>query len=177
MAEIVSENVKEYLEMLKGSIKNTRELCGRSIYPGAGIVWQECYKRIKALPVDNTLFAFRPWRQGPTSKQKTAILNSLGIAKLKKKQGGYDVKLGFNGYSDIQENRGYRDGEKITVYNSNNNPKHMVPNAVIARTVNNGASNMKAHPFMDQAVAASRESAEKAIENQFLLEVQKFFKD
>lgn len=171
-----TETVSQYLELLKGCLENRKELFQRSVYPGAAIVANECRKRVNALKVDNTLFAWSPWRKGITGGWKKALQDSMGIAKMKKCSDGWDVKLGFDGYSNIQENRGYKDGKKITVYNSNENPNHMIPNWVIARTTEKGSSNLPAQPFMSQTISASNVKASKAIEEEFLRIFQDYIK-
>ena len=125
--------------------------------------------------VDNTLFAWSPWRKGITGGWKKALQESMGIASMRKDRDGYNVKLGFDGYSDIRENRGYVDGKAITVYNSNKNPEHRVPNAVIARTTNKGSSNLPAQPFMDRTIEVSRDKVEQAIMEQFSKELDKLW--
>ena len=125
--------------------------------------------------VDNTLFAWSPWRKGITGGWKKALQESMGIASMRKDRDGYNVKLGFDGYSDIRENRGYVDGKAITVYNSNKNPEHRVPNAVIARTTNKGSSNLPAQPFMDRTIEVSRDKVEQAIMEQFSKELEKLW--
>lgn len=171
-----TETVSQYLELLKGCLDHRKELFQRSVYPGAKIVADECKKRINALKVDNTLFAWKPERSGITGGWKRALRDSMGIARMKKASDGWDVKLGFDGYSNIQENRSYLNGEKQTIYNSNENPNHMIPNWVIARTTEKGSSNLPAQPFMAQTISASNVKASKAIEEEFLRIFQDYIK-
>ncbi len=182
MATISSEGIDQWLELLKGALDNKKELFGRSIYPGAKIVANECKRRIDALKVDNTLFAWNPHRTGITGGWKKALQESMGIAHIRKVKDGWDVKLGFDGYSKIEENRGYENGvkkwgyEKYTVWidekgkrhwTLNTTDKHHIPNAVIARTTEKGSSNLPPQPFMAQTITASQYEAAKAIEEEF----------
>lgn len=177
MASIKSENVDQWLDILNGLLENRKELFAKSIYPGAKIVADECRRRIDSLQVDNTLFAWNPMRKGITGGWKKALQNSMGIAKLRKATDGWDVKLGFDGYSNIQENAGYVNGEKQTKYNSSKNPDHMIPNAVIARTTEKGnGTNLPAQPFMAQTVSATEYAASKAIEKEFIKLVNNYIK-
>lgn len=182
MATISSEGIDQWLELLKGALDNKKELFGRSIYPGAKIVANECKNRIAALKVDNSLFAWNPHRTGITGGWKKALQESMGIAHIRKVKDGWDVKLGFDGYSNIKEGRGY-DGngevlwvyEKYTVIKDEKGKKHWilntgdhhVPNAVIARTTEKGSSNLPPQPFMSQTITASQYAASKAIEEEF----------
>lgn len=159
MAIIKVEGFSEFLGMLDLTYTQTKRICGRSIHPGAKIVANECKKRLENLKTDDTLFRitekFGDLRHGPTKRQKAALIESMGIAKLRPYRDGYDVKLGFDGYNDIVSSRW---------------PKGQ-PNAMIARSVNKGTSFMEAQPFMDQSVEVSRLKAMKAIEEQFDKEI------
>lgn len=175
MAEIIVEGIAEYLELLGTTERQTKRICGRSLYPGAKVIADECKKQINALVVDNTLFAWNPHRRGITGGWKRALQESMGIADMRQSGDGYNVKLGFDGYSDIEENRSYLNGRKVTVYNSNNNPSHKIPNAVIARTTNKGSANLPAQPFMDKTINIAKDRVEQAIEMQFNKEIEKLW--
>ena len=181
MATIKSENVDQWLKILNGLIENRKELFEKSIYPGAKIVADECRRRIDGLKVDNTLFSWSPWRKGITGGWKKALQESMGIAKLKKSKsvdGGWDVKLGFDGYSSIEEGHVYDiNGNWKTKYNSSRNPNHHIPNSVIARTTEKGnGTNLPAQPFMAQTVSATEYAATKAIEKEFIKLFSKYVK-
>lgn len=175
MAEIIIGGLDEYLELLFITERQTDRICGRSLYPGAKVIADECKKQINALVVDNTLFAWSPMRRGITGGWKKALQESMGIASMRKSGDAYHVKLGFDGYSNIQENRGYVNGRWVTVYNSNKNPGHMIPNAVIARTTNKGSANLPAQPFMDRAISISVNRVNEAIDRQFMKEIEKIW--
>lgn len=163
MSSIKVEGLEEYLRLLDLNEKQLERICGRSIYPGAGLAWKECRNRIQNLRTDDHLFSFAAQygrkRHGPTTRQKKGLYDSIGIAKLRHVGGTVDVKLGFDGYNDIVSTRW---------------PKGQ-PNAMIARTVNGGMSFMEAQPFMDQTVDAIRHTAENKIEQQFYKELQKIW--
>ena len=175
MAEMIIGGIDTYLELLMLTEKQTDRICGRSLYPGAKVIADECKKQIDALVVDNTLFAWNPMRKGITGGWKKALQQSMGIASMRKVQDGYNVKLGFDGYSDITENRSYTFDRKNTVYNSNKNPGHKIPNAVIAYTTNKGSSNLPAQPFMDRSIAISESKVLEAIDKQFDKEIEKIW--
>ena len=186
-----TETVSQYLELLKGCLDHRKELFQRSVYPGAAIVANQCKRRIDNLKVDNTLFAWKPHRDGITGGWKKALQESMGIARMKKAKDGWDVKLGFDGYSKVEENRGYSNGVKVWVYEKytvwidekgkrhwelNTTGKHHIPNAVIARTTEKGSSNLPPQPFMSQTISASSVKASKAIEEEFLRIFQDYIK-
>ena len=164
MSHIKVEGMEEYLHLLQLNYKQMRNICGRSIYPGAGMVWKDCRRRIQNLRTDDHLFKFAEQygrkRKGLTSRQKKGLYDSVGIAPLKHKNGGiYDVKIGFDGYNDIVSHRW---------------PKGQ-PNAMIARSVNIGTSFMEAQPFMDECVDAMRHPVEDRIEEQFYTELERLW--
>lgn len=162
MAKIEMVGVEEYLELLITTEIQTRNMLGRSIYPGAKIVSDECKRRLKNLQTDDSLFKFHPYRSGPTSRQKKALIQSMGIAQMRVRGGEYDVKLGFDGYNDIPANF------------PTNKIKYQ-PNAAIARSVNKGTSFMKPQPFMDLTISTKKAEVEKAIGEQFDKELEKYW--
>ena len=161
MAEITgTETIKEYLELLKGALEKRKELFQKSIKPGADIVADYCKAELNNLRVDDTPYIFISQynkKRGLSQKQKEGLIKSMGLAPLKKKQDGWDVKLGFDGYNDIKSSR-WKNGQ---------------PNAMIARSVNKGTSFMVAQPYMDRTIVATEYKADKAIEEEFI----KLFKD
>ena len=163
MAQIKVEGMEEWIQCLVITEAQTANLCGRSVYPGAKIVAGECKNRLQSLVTDDSLFRFSAMygklRKGPTTKQKQALIDSMGIAQMKYHNGAYDVKLGFDGYNGIVSERW---------------PKGQ-PNAMIARSVNGGTSFMRSQPFMDQTVNATKEKKKKAIAEQFDKELEKFW--
>lgn len=164
MSFIKVEGMEEYLRLLDLNERQLTRICGRSVYPGAGLAYKECKKRLQAVRTDDHLFKFAEQynrqRKGITTRQKNGLIESLGIAPLKRKSGGiYDVKLGFDGYNDIVSPK-YPKGQ---------------PNAMIARSLNKGTSFMESQPFMDQTIEAVRHPAEDAIEEQFYKELEKLW--
>lgn len=164
MSHIRVEGMEEYLRLLDLNYKQLERICGRSIYPGAGYIYKECRRRLENIRTDDHLFKFAEQynrkRRGITSRQKRGLIESLGIAPLRHKNGGIvDVKLGFDGYNDIVTNK-FPKGQ---------------PNAMIARSLNKGTSFMEAQPFMDQTIEAARHPVEDKIEQQFYKELEKLW--
>ena len=163
MAAIVVTGFEEYLDLLDTTERQARTMCGRAIHPGAKIVADECKKELEALRTDDDLFRisekFGALRAGPTKRQKKALIESMGIAKMRRTGGGWDVKLGFDGYNDIVSDRW---------------PKGQ-PNAMIARSVNKGTSFMQRQPFMDHSVRISEKRCIEAIEDEFNKQLEKYW--
>lgn len=161
MSKIEVTGMEEYLSLLDLTDRKLARTCGRSIYVGARIAAQECKHRLENLVTDDRYFTrFTERRNGPTKRQKEALIESMGIASMRHRGGVFDVKLGFDGYNDV----------KSTV-----SKKGFQPNALIARSVNKGTSFMKPQPFMDQTIAVKKSEIEKAIAEQFFKELEKLW--
>lgn len=154
------EGFDEYIEQLVLTDKQLDRICGRSLHPGAKIVSDACKVKLQNLRTDDSWFGFGRKRLGPTKRQKMALIESMGIAKMRHRNGTYDVKLGFDGYNDIK---------------STTSKTGKQPNALIARSVNKGTSFMYKQPFMDQSISENEAQVIKTIEEQFEKELMKIF--
>ena len=164
MSAIEVEGMEEYLALLDLNYKQMDRICGRSIYPGAKLISDDCKKRLINLKTDDSLFSvatkYGRMLKGPTKRQKQGLIESMGIASMRKRGGTFDVKLGFDGYNDVP---------------STSSKKGTQPNAMIARSVNKGTSFMHAQPFMDQSIDACRKPVEDKIEEQFYKELERLW--
>ncbi len=151
----------KYERMLSnlGSVKTTRKVCGVAIYAGAGVVADEIRRGIDALPVVSHNKRGTPADplEGITSAQKTGLQDGFGVSRMTLDNGFYNVKVGFDGYNSV-ETKSYPFGQ---------------PNAMIARSVNSGASFRRKIPFVDNAVRAAKGKAEKAMKIAFENEMNK----
>lgn len=162
MAEIVFEGMSDLLALIQKTEEQTSRICGRALHPGAKIIADECKARLERIRTDDSLFKFHQgYRHGPTKRQKRFLIESMGIAKMRKLPDGYDVKLGFDGYNDIVSER-WKNGQ---------------PNAMIARSVNKGTSFMEAQPFMDESIRVSERQVLKAIEEEFEKQIERIWKE
>ena len=166
MAEFTNEGMQEFIDLCIFTDRQLERVIGRSIYPGGKLVANAVKKAIEGIHTDDHLFKFAAehdrMRAGPTKREKAWIAKSFGIAEIRRNVSGWNVKLGFDGYSDIPTT----------------NPKikmGVLPNALIARSVNSGTSFMAAQPFMDITVRQNTKACEKAIEEQFDKEIAKIW--
>lgn len=161
MASIEVTGFTELLDLMDLTEKKIKSICGRTIYPGAKVVANVCKKELESLQTDDQLFRitkkFGALRAGPTKRQKRFLIESMGIAKIRRYKDGWDVKLGFDGYNDIVSERW---------------PKGQ-PNAMIARVVNKGTSYMKAQPFMEKTIKISENACIRAMQDEFDKEFNK----
>lgn len=166
MAEFTNEGMQEFIDLCIFTDRQLERVIGRSIYPGGKLVANAVKKAIEGIHTDDHLFKFAAehdrMRAGPTKREKAWIAKSFGIAEIRRNVHGWNVKLGFDGYSDIRTT----------------NPRikmGVLPNALIARSVNSGTSFMAAQPFMDITVRQNTKACEKVIEEQFDKEIAKIW--
>ena len=166
MAEFTNEGMQEFIDLCIFTDRQLERVIGRSIYPGGKLVANAVKKAIDGIHTDDHLFKFAAehdrMRAGPTKREKAWIAKSFGIAEIRRNVHGWNVKLGFDGYSDIRTT----------------NPRikmGVLPNALIARSVNSGTSFMAAQPFMDITVRQNTKACEKVIEEQFDKEIAKIW--
>lgn len=163
MASFKCEGMEEFIETCIFTERSLDGIVGRSIYPGAKIMGDAIKAATAGIPVDDTLFRFSAQygrlRRGITSRQKKALIDSMGIAEIKKNWFGYNVKIGWDGYNDIVTER-WKDGQ---------------PNAMIARSLNSGTSFLQKYPFVDVTVNAYANPTVQAISEQFDKELDKIW--
>lgn len=144
MAVIQFKRGDEYLmkiSKLEAALKD--EVCGAAIYGAAGIVADEIRSQLKAVPTDEGYGTESEPARGPRKVQKRGLYNSLGIASMQDDGGFLNVKIGFDGYSDVATKR-WPNGQ---------------PNQMVARSIERGTTWMKANAFVKKAMAATRKRA------------------
>ena len=159
MATLRMQGLKEYEEMLSKLDKDTVPMIGRALYEGGKVVADEFRHEVEALPVvaPNVRGTSERKLTGITSEQKRGLLQGLGIAKMRSRDGVHDIKIGFDGYNSVRTKK-YPGGQ---------------PNAMIARSVNTGSSFRAATHFADRAARNSKARAEKAMQQQFDKDLKK----
>lgn len=163
MASFKCEGMDDFVNLCIFTDKQLDRVIGRSIYPGAKLMANAIKIATEAIPVDDSYFGFSEQyhkkRKGVTSRQKKALIESMGIAEIKKNRYGYNVKVGWDGYNDIVSKRW---------------PKGQ-PNVVVARALNSGTSFMRKYPFVDMTVNANASKTAEKISEQFDKELDKIW--
>lgn len=139
------------LQILRADIP---DICGKAIYPAAGLVADAVKQATEALPAQERAKAGEDGRTGKSlggidEVQKQGLLEGLGIASMRQDGGYLNVKVGFDGYNGKVTERW---------------PKGQ-PNAMIARSLERGTSFWQAKPFVKPTV--------KAVEQRAAQEMQK----
>lgn len=148
MAKIQFNGMDAYVRQLESLSNNVEPDIGKAVYEGAKVVADAVRAATEALPVERSRHATpeNPLR-GVTSTQKQGLLGGLGISHMSKDGDYLNVKIGFDGYNAVRSVK-YPKGQ---------------PNAMIARSVNNGTSIRKRTGFVDKAVNRSKGAAEQAM--------------
>ena len=126
-----------------------KALAGPALYEGAGILADELRAKIQALPERDGKVFIKDGQMGKgvTPKQKQALLDNMGIARMRYTDGTYQIKIGFEGYID-PPTKSYPRG---------------TPVSMIARAVESGTSFLQKTPFIKPAYNSAKEKAEKAM--------------
>ena len=132
----VGNGIDQYVEMLQNLEFTAHDSIGRAIYKGAAIVADAVKANIRTLPASSC-----------SSQEKAALIEGLGIAKMRDDGGYWNVKIGFDGYDNVKT-KSYPKGRPISM---------------IARSIESGTSFRTKHPFVAPAVNATRAVAEMAM--------------
>lgn len=157
MATFKTEGLDKYVAQLERLGKKTDTVISEAVYEMAKVVADEVKANLIALPsVPDTeglkAFASEPQQKIPITKaQKWGLVHSFGIASLRNEGGFIHVKIGFDGYNEVQ---------------TKTFPKGQ-PNALIARSIESGSSTREKTPFLRPALAAARKQAIEAARVKF----------
>lgn len=151
MVSLKMEGLDKFIDLCDLTVKQTDKLCGRAIYPGGGIMYEYANQATRAIRTDPVGFRKGGMKWGPSKEQRDGLIESLGIAPIRKQRWGMNVKVGYDGYNNIVTER-WPQGQ---------------PNMMIARSVESGTTFMQPQYYMEKAVQRATPAVEKAIEAQF----------
>lgn len=157
MATFKTQGLDKYVAQLERLGKKTDTVISEAVYEMAKVVADEVKANLIALPsVPDTeglkAFASEPQQKIPITKaQKWGLVHSFGIASLRNEGGFIHVKIGFDGYNEVQT-KTFPNGQ---------------PNALIARSIESGSSTREKTPFLRPALAAVRKQAIEAARVKF----------
>lgn len=153
MAKVKTVGIDAFMDELDNIEQASSGVAGQMVYKGAGIVADEVRKRISMIPereVYDTSSGHKHTR-GITDVERAGLTETLGISKVRNDSGFYNVRIGFDGYNN-NVTKEYPKGH---------------PNSMVARTIESGTSWLAKTPFIAPAVAATKHTAEKAMESIF----------
>lgn len=145
MAKITFPGLADYELMLSKLEDGAKEIIGKAIYEGAGIVADEIKSSIQSLPIVRGYgTTTNKLPGGVTSAQKAGLIDGLGISSMQDDAGYLNVKIGFDGYNNTRTEK-YPQGQ---------------PNQLVARGVESGTSWKQKKPFIRPAVNRAKKRAE-----------------
>ena len=144
----------------KTSDKDMEEIAGTAIYAMANEVANQVKANISALATSADKDYKGNSKYLIPESQKRGLIESFGIAKMRASDGGWNVKLGFDGYNNVIT-KAYPNGQ---------------PNALIARLTESGSTYRIKQPFFRPALNATKSSAKKLGEEAIMKEFDKIFK-
>lgn len=162
MASITFKNGEEYaLKLSKLAGDKLTEVCGHAIYDAAEIVADAIAQELENVPTDEGWGTQSAPTIGPKKAQKEALMRCFGITKMSTDDKGFiNVKIGFDGYNDIQSKR-WPNGQ---------------PNQMVARAIESGTTWMHKNRFVARAVAKTKKQAVEAMRKRAEAEIKQIMK-
>lgn len=166
MAKLLwGKELKNYASRIATLAEKEAEICGETIYEMAGIVADKIKSNIEGLHAISDAEGLKRYKQGKkaqlTYSEKKGLIESFGISPLQNEGGFRNVKLGFDGYNNVQTKK-YPKGQ---------------PNVLIARSVESGTSVRDKQPFVRPAIRSSKAACLKKAQETFDNELKTIMKE
>lgn len=160
MAKVTLKKGGEDIAKLLMNVSRAGTAAGKvATYEGAKVIADAIRASAEALPDEKHRYLQDGDAYNVVSEtDKKDLLNSLGIAEIKKDEDGVRTVVGFAGYGS-HPTRKYPKG---------------LPMPLLARAIESGSSVRSAHPFVRPAVNAKRKAARTAMAkagNEFLKQI------
>ena len=160
MAKFQFVGIDDYIAKLQKLYGDTEKIEGRAIYEGAGCVMKYVQQGIDGITTDNRYGTSENPKNGPSTYEKEGLKRGVGIAKARHDGSFYNVKIGFDGYDNIQTKR-WPNGR---------------PYSMIARSIESGTSFMRKQPFMRRAEQSAKGPCEKVMAETIDREIEQIVK-
>ena len=160
MAKIQNKGLNDYIKAIQRLKKGSDVIIRKGIYDGAAILADGVKQEIKNRPIDNSHGTSEKPVNGVSKKQKSDLIEGMGIAPIREDGDYVHAKIGWDGYGEAKTKK-YPRG---------------VPNQLIARSVNSGTSFRKKNPFVNRAVSKNKKQAEKKMAETIENEIKKEMK-
>ena len=146
--DIGYDALDKWVKALEDLTDESTKMCKRAIYDGGKVVGDEMKRQIKTIPE----LPEHPGKHsehitGATRAQIDGLIESMGLAPMKKFSEAINTKIGFDGYNSVVTKK-YPKGQ---------------PNMMIARSINSGTSFRNKFPFVERAAQNSEQRAIKAM--------------
>ena len=161
MGTMTVTGLDEFSANLEAIANGSVDAAKKSIYDGANILADAMKKQLEQIPAITDAEAIRRYRKKLpgqiTERQKTGLINGMGIAPMEEKGGVIDTHIGFDGYNEVRTKR-WPNGQ---------------PNIVVARAVDSGTSFMQKTPFIRATVQSAKTRALLKMQDTFEKEIDK----
>lgn len=157
MATFKFEGVDDLISQYKKLEKDTKNMIGRSIYNGAGVVMKSVESAVEGIRTEDRFGTAENPVSGPSTIQKLGLIHALGIAPMRQDGTFWNVKIGFDGYNKVKT-KTWPQGQ---------------PNMMVARSIESGTSWMSKQPFMRKAEQSSRARCEEVMRETIDNEIKK----
>lgn len=162
----IPKDFDEYLYKLSAFGDNSEEVAKSVVYQGASVVADAIKNALKSLPIQEGENGLPPYVQdgeqlyGVTRKQRGDLVDSMGLAPIQEFRHGYiDTKVGWDGYGSVKT-KAYPQG---------------LPNQLLMRSVESGASFRKKNPVVRKATASVRDAALEKMKKEIDDQSKKYF--
>lgn len=160
MARITQiKGLDEYAIKVRRLSQNSQAIIKKAVYNGADVVADAVKNGLRGLPVENGYGTKEKPLRGISRKQKSDLIESMGLAPMKTKDGYINTKVGWDGYGSIPTKK-YPKG---------------VPNQLLMRSVESGTSFREKTPVVRKSVNRARKLATKRMSETVDDELRKEF--
>lgn len=176
MAKWKFEGLDDYVLKIEAIDKNSESVLGRAVFDGAKLVADACKEGVRNIPVDDAYYDDgRPheskgeskdnekrtytevvhgtMRKGIRTNERTDLVDSFGITKLRNDDGYFNVKCGFDGKN-----------------------RYGTPNLVIARACESGTSFLPKFGTLAKATRGLKKRCEGVMNERLNQELEKLMK-
>lgn len=160
MAKMQVQGLDEYAIKVRKLSKNSTRIIKRSVYRGAEVIANAVKNGLQGLPIDNRYGTPENPVNGVTRRQKSDLIDSMGLASMRDTNGYINTKLGWDGYGSTPTNK-YPKG---------------VPNQMLMRSVESGTSFRKKNPVVRNSVTKAKQQAIRRMSETIDRELRKEFK-
>ena len=139
--------LSKYTEQLNQLEADAHPIIRQCIFEGAAIMADAIKDAIDTIPTrSNKIYGSTTnMLNGLTGKQKAGLKMSFGILPMSDRNNQQSVKLGFDGYNDVETDQ-YPQGQ---------------PNQLIARAIESGTYFLQPCHFMSKAINANKSAVEE----------------
>jgi len=147
MAKLTIQGLDDFSVLLQSLEQKGMAVAKAAVYAGADVMINAVKEEINALPQQQGYMRPGEKRDVVTRREKEALLQHVGIARMDDTGGKVNTAIGFDGYADITTKK-YPSG---------------LPVPLIARSIESGSSVRVKHPFLRRAANNAKPAVQRAM--------------